>query len=144
MKTITAVFLIIQLSTGAIASRNLFSELLRARALVIIRDNCLTCHGALKTSALDLRSRSTILAGGKHGVAVVLGNPLFLLGYVIDAPMLLVPALSKAVRRKETGRALVSIPAFFVLRTVNGLFFLEAFWAECIMRRPFRVYEKGH
>ena len=76
--------------------------------------------------------------------AIVLGNPLFLLGYVIDAPMVLVPALSKAVRTKETGRALVSIPAFFVLRTVNGLFFLEAFWAEFIMRRPFRVYEKGH
>jgi biofilm PGA synthesis N-glycosyltransferase PgaC len=77
-------------------------------------------------------------------LAVALAQPLFLLGYVIDAPMLLVPVLVKATARKETGRALASIPAFFVLRTVNGLFFLEALVAEVIMRRSFRVYEKGH
>jgi biofilm PGA synthesis N-glycosyltransferase PgaC len=77
-------------------------------------------------------------------LAIALGNPLFLLGYVIDVPILLVPLLSKGVRRKETGRVLASLPAFFVLRTINGLFFLEAFWTECVMRRSFKVYEKGH
>jgi len=77
-------------------------------------------------------------------LALALGNPLLLLGYVIDVPMLLVPVLTKAVRRKECGRALASIPAFFVLRLVNGLFFLEALWTEWVLRRSFRVYEKGH
>ena len=77
-------------------------------------------------------------------LALVLGSPLLLLGYVIDVPMLLVPLLSKAVRRKECGRVLASIPAFFVLRTINGLFFLEALWTEWIARRSFKVYEKGH
>ena len=77
-------------------------------------------------------------------LALVLGNPLLLLGYVIDVPMLLVPVLTKAVRRKECGRALASIPAFFVLRMVNCLFFVEALWTEWVLRRSFRVYEKGH
>ena len=77
-------------------------------------------------------------------LALALGNPLLLLGYVIDVPMLLVPVLTKAVRRKECGRALASIPAFFVLRMVNCLFFVEALWTEWVLRRSFRVYEKGH
>jgi biofilm PGA synthesis N-glycosyltransferase PgaC len=77
-------------------------------------------------------------------LALALGSPLLLLGYVIDVPMLLVPVLTKTVRRKECGRALASIPAFFVLRLVNGLFFLEALWTEWVLRRSFRVYEKGH
>lgn len=77
-------------------------------------------------------------------LTLALGNPLLLLGYVIDVPMLLVPVLTKAARRKECGRVLASIPAFFVLRMVNCLFFLEALWSEWVLRRSFRVYEKGH
>jgi poly-beta-1,6-N-acetyl-D-glucosamine synthase len=39
---------------------------------------------------------------------------------------------------------LVSVPSFFVLRFVNAAFLLRALWLELVMRRPLRVYEKGH
>jgi hypothetical protein len=42
--------------------------------------------------------------------------------------------------RKAAG----SLPAFFVLRIVNGFFLLEALWNELFMGRPLLVYEKGH
>jgi poly-beta-1,6-N-acetyl-D-glucosamine synthase len=71
-------------------------------------------------------------------------SPFFLLGYVIDAPAVLVPILFKAQQRNEFWRALASFPAFLVLRMVNAVFFLEAFWSELLMRQPLRVYEKGH
>jgi poly-beta-1,6-N-acetyl-D-glucosamine synthase len=77
-------------------------------------------------------------------LALVLGNPWLLLGYFIDFPALLVPLLVGAVPRREVGRALASLPAFFVLRTVNGLFFLSAAWSEWVRRRSLLVYEKGH
>ncbi len=77
-------------------------------------------------------------------LAIVFGNPLFLLGYVIDAPAVLVPTLIKAFKRREVLKVLSSIPAFFVLRTVNGIFMLEAIWSEWVIRKRFDVYEKGH
>ena len=76
--------------------------------------------------------------------ALLLRNPWVLLGYVIDAPAVLVPVLAGAVRRREVGRALASVPAFFVLRTVNALFFLRAALAEFVLGRSLHVYEKGH
>jgi biofilm PGA synthesis N-glycosyltransferase PgaC len=77
-------------------------------------------------------------------LAVLLRTPWILLGYVIDAPAVLVPVLAGASRRGEIGRAVMSVPAFFVLRTVNALFFLKAVVAELVLNRTFRVYEKGH
>jgi biofilm PGA synthesis N-glycosyltransferase PgaC len=77
-------------------------------------------------------------------LALLLRNPWFLLGYVIDLPALMVPVLTGAVRRGEVARALASIPAFLVLRTVNALFFLEAAWSEWVRGRTFLLYEKGH
>jgi biofilm PGA synthesis N-glycosyltransferase PgaC len=74
----------------------------------------------------------------------VLVSPLFLLGYLIDAPAVAFPVLIIATKRKETWKAISSIPSFFVLRTVNSFFMLEAIWSELILRRPLRVYEKGH
>lgn len=79
-------------------------------------------------------------------------GPIFLLGYVIDAPALLVPLLFAALRHPpgaqgravEVRRVFASLPAFLVLRLVNALFFLEAVWTEWVLRRPFRTYEKGH
>ena len=76
--------------------------------------------------------------------AVVFGNPWLLLGYLIDAPALLVPVLAGAVPRREVGRALASFPAFFIIRSVNAVFFVEAVWSEWILRKSFRTYEKGH
>ena len=74
----------------------------------------------------------------------VLVSPLFLLGYLIDAPAVAFPVILVAFKRKELWKALSSIPSFFVLRTFNSLFILEAVWSELILRRPLRVYEKGH
>ena len=74
----------------------------------------------------------------------VLVSPLFLLAYVVDAPAVAVPVLYQAARRGEVLRALASMPSFFVLRVVNGLFMVRALWGELIMRQPLRTYEKGH
>ncbi len=71
-------------------------------------------------------------------------TPWLLLGYLIDAPALLIPVLVGAVPRGETRRALASMPAFFVLRTVNAVFFVGAVWSELAMGRSFHRYEKGH
>jgi poly-beta-1,6-N-acetyl-D-glucosamine synthase len=71
-------------------------------------------------------------------------TPWLLVGYLIDAPALAVPVLVGAVSRGETKRALASLPSFFVLRTVNAVFFLAAVWSELVMGRGFHRYEKGH
>ncbi len=71
-------------------------------------------------------------------------SPLFLLGYIIDLPMILVPTLVKAYGRGETGKALTSIPAFLVLRVVNSAIFLEALFKELVLKRTLTTYEKGH
>lgn len=71
-------------------------------------------------------------------------NPLFMLGYAIDIPAVIVPTAYVAWRRNELLLLLTSLPAFFVLRTVNGIFMLEALWSELILRRSFKTYEKGH
>jgi poly-beta-1,6-N-acetyl-D-glucosamine synthase len=70
--------------------------------------------------------------------------PIFLLGYVLDAPAILVPVAFAAVHHKQMRKAAWSLPAFFVLRIVNGFFLLEALWNELLMGRPLLVYEKGH
>jgi biofilm PGA synthesis N-glycosyltransferase PgaC len=77
-------------------------------------------------------------------LAVALDAPWLLLGYVIDVPAVMVPVLAGAIPRRELPLALMSLPAFFVLRTVNGAFFLQAAWAELFTGRSLRVYEKGH
>jgi cellulose synthase/poly-beta-1,6-N-acetylglucosamine synthase-like glycosyltransferase len=77
-------------------------------------------------------------------LAIALGNPWFLLAYVIDAPAILVPLAVGAIPRRETGRTLASLPAFFVLRLVNAFYFLEAVWSEWILGRRSNTYEKGH
>jgi cellulose synthase/poly-beta-1,6-N-acetylglucosamine synthase-like glycosyltransferase len=77
-------------------------------------------------------------------LALVLRTPWPLIGYVLDAPAILIPVIAAAAPRREIGRALSSLPAFFVLRTVNAVFFVRALWRELIVKRPFLVYEKGH
>jgi cellulose synthase/poly-beta-1,6-N-acetylglucosamine synthase-like glycosyltransferase len=77
-------------------------------------------------------------------LAIAFRNPWLLLGYVIDAPAIAVPVLAGAIPRGEAKQALASIPAFLVLRTINALFFLRAVWSELVLRKSFRVYEKGH
>lgn len=77
-------------------------------------------------------------------LTVLTGNPLLLLVYLIDVPAVVVPVVVAARRRGEVGRALLSLPCFFVLRTVNSFFMLEALWTEVVLRTPLLVYEKGH
>lgn len=68
----------------------------------------------------------------------------WLLGYLIDVPVLLIPVLVGAIPRGEGWRAVASMPAFVVLRMVNAWFFLRAACSEWVLRKSFRVYEKGH
>jgi biofilm PGA synthesis N-glycosyltransferase PgaC len=77
-------------------------------------------------------------------VLAVAIDPLILLAYFIDAPVVMVPVLWQAAERGETRRALASLPSFFVLRVVNGVFMLRALWNELVAGRPLLVYEKGH
>ncbi len=71
-------------------------------------------------------------------------SPLFLLGYVLDLPAVAVPVLVEAARRRQVGKALASLPSFFVLRLVNACFMIKAAWLELVVRQPLLVYEKGH
>lgn len=71
-------------------------------------------------------------------------DPLILIAYLIDAPVVMVPVLWQAAERGEVRRALGSLPSFFVLRVVNGAFMLKALWDEFVAGRPLLVYEKGH
>lgn len=77
-------------------------------------------------------------------VLTLMVDPIVLVAYLIDAPVVLVPVLWHARERREIGKALLSFPAFFVLRIVNGYFMLGALWREFVLRRPLLVYEKGH
>lgn len=74
----------------------------------------------------------------------VLVSWLFMLGYVVDAPVVLIPLLIDARKRGEIRKALVSFPCYFLLRIVNGVMMLSALARECILRRPLLTYEKGH
>jgi len=76
--------------------------------------------------------------------AILFGNPYLLLGYVIDVPAILIPVLAGAAGQRQVLRALASLPSFFVLRTVNAVFFLGAVWSEVIRGRKMTAYEKGH
>ena len=101
-------------------------------------------RSAVAVSVWDATVAAAIYLILLPALAIGLRNPWLLVGYVIDAPALLVPVLAGAVPRGETRRALASMPAYFLLRTVNAAFFLGAAWSEWVMRRTFRVYEKGH
>jgi mono/diheme cytochrome c family protein len=50
-------------------------EDLPAQAHQILKKNCQSCHGALKMSGLDTRTREALLKGGEHGAAIKPGDP---------------------------------------------------------------------
>jgi Glycosyltransferases, probably involved in cell wall biogenesis len=77
-------------------------------------------------------------------IAILTRNPIYLVAYVIDIPVVIIPVAFTAYKRRELPRALLSIPCFFVLRTVNAIFILRALFAELVVRRSFRTYQKGH
>ncbi|MBO0822641.1 MAG: glycosyltransferase [Actinobacteria bacterium] len=67
----------------------------------------------------------------------------FVLGFVIDLPVVAIPVLIGAWRRAETRQALTSLPCYYVLRIANCWFMLRALLDEARGRR-LAVYEKGH
>lgn len=77
-------------------------------------------------------------------LASIFLHPIFLVGYIIDLPLIAVPVMVTALQRGEVGRALVSLPCFAIIRLVNAAYMLRAIWAELVMQRPLLVYEKGH
>ena len=100
-------------------------------------------RSAVAVACWDALAASALFLVGIPLLAVLV-SPFFLLGYVVDAPVLLVPLMAGAVRRREVGKALTSLPAFFALRVVNAVFILQALWQVLVRKRPLRVYEKGH
>jgi len=76
-------------------------------------------------------------------IALVVG-PIALVGYVIDFPAIAIPVIYAGAKRGELGEALISLPAFFVLRMVNGVQMLRALFVEVVLRKSFLEYEKGH
>src|SRR5262245_14787783 len=49
-------------------------EMLAQQAVSILQSRCVQCHGAKKTSGLDLRNRDGLLKGGSRGAAIKPGN----------------------------------------------------------------------
>jgi biofilm PGA synthesis N-glycosyltransferase PgaC len=77
-------------------------------------------------------------------ILAALVTPLFLLGYILDAPAVMIPVGVAAARRRELRRALISFPCYYLLRLLNAAMMLKAIWLEGVMRKPLLVYEKGH
>ncbi len=77
-------------------------------------------------------------------LAILLAMPLLLVGYIIDLPAVLVSIIREARERREVGRAIASIPSFFILRMVNAFFLVEAVISEFVLGNKMLTYEKGH
>ncbi|MBY0262984.1 MAG: glycosyltransferase [Phycisphaerales bacterium] len=71
-------------------------------------------------------------------------HPMFLLGYFLDLPAVAVPVLIQAAKRGEIGKALTSIPAFWLMRWVNCVYMMSAFWKEMVTKQKLHKFEKGH
>ena len=50
------------------------AQTLAERARSLLEAKCTGCHGAARMSGLDLRTRETLIRGGKRGPAITLGN----------------------------------------------------------------------
>jgi hypothetical protein len=50
------------------------SQSLSQQAYAVLKKNCMGCHGAAKTSGLDLRTGESTLAGGENGPVLVPGD----------------------------------------------------------------------
>jgi poly-beta-1,6-N-acetyl-D-glucosamine synthase len=92
----------------------------------------------------DATVASLVYLIGLPVAAIWFGNPLFMLGFLIDAPAVMWPVIVKGRERNELIKALVCAPSFFILRLVNALYMLEALVTEVILNKPLLVYEKGH
>ncbi len=105
-------------------------------------------HGVLQNPVLAVTFWDAIVASLFYlavlPVLFLFIGPIALVGYVIDLPAVAIPVIYAAVKRGELGHALASLPAFFVLRLVNGVQMLRALFVEVVLGRSFLEYEKGH
>jgi mono/diheme cytochrome c family protein len=60
---------------GSTSARLAQQMTLSQQAYAIVQQNCLGCHGAAKSSGLDLRTAEGVLAGGENGKVIVPGEP---------------------------------------------------------------------
>jgi mono/diheme cytochrome c family protein len=58
-----------------LAAAALAADDVSSRAFSVLKNNCFACHGAARTSGLDLRTASTATAGGQHGPSFVASKP---------------------------------------------------------------------
>lgn len=77
-------------------------------------------------------------------IALLFRNPFILVGYIIDVPVVLLPAIYTGKKRHEVSQVIASVPFFFILRTLNAFYILEAIFKELVIKRSFKTYEKGH
>jgi hypothetical protein len=68
------VALCIWLPPAGAAFRQNQAQNLSQQAYAILKKNCMGCHGAAKTSGLDLRTGESTLAGGENGPVLVPGD----------------------------------------------------------------------
>ena len=76
--------------------------------------------------------------------SIIFRSPWLLLLFIIDAPIVFIPVLLQGLKRKELIIVIISFPSFFVLRIVNAIFIMEAYWSEIILRKRLTQDEKGH
>lgn len=77
-------------------------------------------------------------------ILAVFVHPLFILGYFLDLPAILIPVLWTARKRGEVRLALSSIPAFWLMRFINSFYVLKAYWNEFVVKKKLDKFEKGH
>src|SRR5689334_16993635 len=75
----TASVLLLLITSGAIlraaTPRAGAEENFETHVRPILAKNCFSCHTASKMGGLEMRSRESLLKGGKHGPAIVPGDP---------------------------------------------------------------------
>ena len=78
-------------------------------------------------------------------VAILTGNPIiFLYALFADTIFVSIPALWKGLKMKLFEEVVISLPSFFLLRTLNSIMLYEAFVSEFVLGKSLHVYEKGH
>lgn len=77
-------------------------------------------------------------------LSLITRSPYLLLLFIIDAPIVFIPVFLMGLKRKEIAKVLISFPSFFVLRFINAIFIMEAYWTEIILKKRLTQYEKGH
>ena len=77
-------------------------------------------------------------------VGVTMGNLLLQWFNRMGATIVFIPVFIQGFKRREMLKVIFSFPAFFVLRFINAIFIMEAYWSEIILKKRLTQYEKGH